>query len=108
MLHLALDTGDPDLIAAAFTALAEGPGSPEFERLLEWPARLFCDQQGRLAGFNARNNLSGQIYRLALLSVLDIRREIWRILPSSYSLERSFQAFISDVRFPNFFTLFLR
>jgi hypothetical protein len=32
--------GDPDLIAAAFTALAEGPGSPEFERLLERPARL--------------------------------------------------------------------
>ena len=37
---LALDTGDPDLIAAAFTALAEGPGSPEFERLLERPACL--------------------------------------------------------------------
>jgi hypothetical protein len=37
---LALDTGDPDLIAAAFTSLAEGPGSPEFERLLERPARL--------------------------------------------------------------------
>jgi hypothetical protein len=32
----------------------------------------------------------------------------WRIFPGSNSLERSFQAFINDVRFPNLFTLFLR
>jgi hypothetical protein len=47
---LALDTEDPDLIAAAFTALAEGPGSPEFERLLERPPAPFVTNRGDPTG----------------------------------------------------------
>jgi hypothetical protein len=60
------------------------------------------------SGFKPVTLPDSQNGNVTLLSVLNIRREIWRILPGSNSLERSFQAFINDVRFPKLFTLFLR